>query len=508
MPSPGPTGRTSPRCARSSTLPDGFPPEVLAEAERGRGARPGAGPDRVDATDIELVTIDPPGSKDLDQARRRRPARGDGFRVHYAIADLGAVVAPGRRAGRRGAPPRADRLPARRLGAAAPAGAVRAAPRACCPDGPRAGRAVDDRPRRRGASRSSVDVRRAVVRSRARLDYAGVQADVDAGRLHPAIAALPEVGPAAPGAGACARGAIELELPEQEVVPDAGDGRLDGAGAAAALAVEDWNAEISLLTGMSAAGSCSTPGSGCCARCPHRTPSAVAALRRTAQRLGIDWPDGATAARGAGRAARRHAPPALALRRAATTLLRGAGLHRVRRAAGVAPPADPGHGGHRRAVRARHRAAAAAGGPLRHRGVPGASRRASSRADWLRAALPTLPELMAASDALAGKVERACVDRTEAALLAGRVGEAFEVVVLRSERPRRRARRGVPARPAGAGPVHRGAAGRARRCAVRLVEADPSPGASSSPSGRAAAGGERRAPDGRRPPRSGMGSLR
>lgn len=40
-----------------------------------------------------------------------------------------------------------------------------------------------------------VDVRRAVVRSRARLDYAGVQADVEAGRLHPALAALPELGP-------------------------------------------------------------------------------------------------------------------------------------------------------------------------------------------------------------------------------------------------------------------------------------------------------------------------
>jgi hypothetical protein len=42
-----------------------------------------------------------------------------------------------------------------------------------------------------------------------------------------------------------------------------------------------------------------------------------------------------------------------------------------------------------------------------------------------------LPELMAESDALAGRVDRACVDRTEAALLGGRVGEEFEAVVLR-----------------------------------------------------------------------------
>lgn len=50
---------------------------------------------------------------------------------------------------------------------------------------------------------------------------------------------------------------------------------------------------------------------------------------------------------------------------------------------------------------------------------------------WVREALPSLPELMAASDALAAKVDRACIDRTEAALLAPRVGEEFDVVVLR-----------------------------------------------------------------------------
>jgi hypothetical protein len=42
---------------------------------------------------------------------------------------------------------------------------------------------------------------------------------------------------------------------------------------------------------------------------------------------------------------------------------------------------------------------------------------------------------MASSDALAGKVGRACVDRTEAAMLAGRIGERFEVVVMRAGGP-------------------------------------------------------------------------
>ena len=47
-----------------------------------------------DRTDIELVTIDPPGSMDLDQAVHTSQT-SDGWRVHYAIADVAAWVTPG-----------------------------------------------------------------------------------------------------------------------------------------------------------------------------------------------------------------------------------------------------------------------------------------------------------------------------------------------------------------------------------------------------------------------------
>ena len=46
-------------------VPDAFPAEVLAAAEQAV-AQPRL-PDR-DRTDIELITIDPDGSRDLDQA--------------------------------------------------------------------------------------------------------------------------------------------------------------------------------------------------------------------------------------------------------------------------------------------------------------------------------------------------------------------------------------------------------------------------------------------------------
>jgi exoribonuclease R len=52
---------------------------------------------------------------------------------------------------------------------------------------------------------------------------------------------------------------------------------------------------------------------------------------------------------------------------------------------------------------------------------------------WLRAALPQLPSLMGGSDTLANKVERACLDLVEAWVLADRVGQEFDAVVLRSE---------------------------------------------------------------------------
>jgi exoribonuclease R len=407
-------------------LPADFTAAVLAEAAAAV-ERPGPDPDRRDATDVELVTIDPPGSKDLDQALGV-VRRGRGFRVHYAIADLGAVVAPGgvldEEVRRRG---QTIYLPDGSVPLHPPVLSEDAA--SLLPNGPRAAVLwtldLDDT-----GELVDVVVERAIVRSRARLDYAGVQADVDAGDLPPALMALPELGPLR-RAQAVRRGTIELELPEQEVVPD-GDGgwtvrvrrRLD---------VEAWNAEISLLTGMAAAGIMLHAGVGLLRTLPAPEADALAAFRRTAHELGLDWPEGASVAEVlAGLPV--DSPSALALRRAATTLLRGVGYAAFDRAAGAEPPDDPGHGG--------------IGAPYAYVTAP--LRRLVDRfgtevclavtagvelPEWVRAALPELPEVMIESDALAGRVDRACLDRTEAALLSDRVGQEFDGVVLRPGQP-------------------------------------------------------------------------
>src|SRR5690606_9873440 len=72
-------------------LPRAFPAEVEAAA-----AHAAANPrlPAEDRTDIALVTIDPPDAMDLDQAMCVE-RRGDGYRVHYAIADVAAFVAAG-----------------------------------------------------------------------------------------------------------------------------------------------------------------------------------------------------------------------------------------------------------------------------------------------------------------------------------------------------------------------------------------------------------------------------
>src|SRR5699024_1145856 len=72
-------------------IPDGFPAEVERAAER--AAAEGRLPER-DRTDLEMVTIDPEGAKDLDQAMYLE-RDGSGYIVWYAIADLPAFVTAG-----------------------------------------------------------------------------------------------------------------------------------------------------------------------------------------------------------------------------------------------------------------------------------------------------------------------------------------------------------------------------------------------------------------------------
>ncbi|MGI5502723.1 RNB domain-containing ribonuclease [Lentzea sp. CA-135723] len=397
-------------------LPSVFPADVLAEAESAVSRPPG---DREDLTSIPLVTIDPPGAKDLDQALHVART-GDGFTVHYAIADLGLFVTPGgaldaevRRRGQTtylpdGNVPLHPTVLSEGAASLLP-GVTRPAVLwtfECGPD----------------AIPTTVTVRRALVRSTAQFDYASVQAAFDAGTPHPSIEALAAFGPLR-RAYATARGAIELQLPEQEIEQDGTGWKLVARPRAD---VDAWNAEISLMTGMAAADLMLKAEVGVLRTLPAPDEAAVKDLRKSAAALKVHWPsDKSPGAFLAG--LDPTTPEALALFTDATRLLRGAGYSAfngevpdLTTHAGVAAPYTHVTAPLRRLVdrfATEVCLAVSAGEPL---------------PAWLAEALPELPSLMGSSDSLASKVDRAATDQVEAWVLADRIGQRFEAAVLRS----------------------------------------------------------------------------
>lgn len=397
------------------TLPDGFPADVLAAAEQAAAA-----PDlpATDWTDLPFLTIDPPGATDLDQALHLA-RRGSGFRVHYAIADVPAFVAPG-------SPVDAE---ARRRGQTlySPDGRVPLHPpvisegAASLLPGTTAPSFVWVIDLDGEGRTTSAEVVRALVRSRMRYDYEQVQREVEAGTAPEELRLLREVGERR-AALERARGGATLPLPDQEVVehPDGYELRLRPP-----VPSEDWNAQISLMTGMAAAAMMLEGGVGILRTMPPPDERTVRQFRRAALALGVTWPDGArypAVLRGLDPADPRQ----LALLHESTVLFRGAAY----------TPFDDG-------VLPEVREQAAVAAPYAHVTAPlrrlvdrfglvtcEALCRGADVPDWVRQALPTLPALMAGSDRLAGQLERAVVDAAEAALLAGRVGEELEAVVV------------------------------------------------------------------------------
>src|SRR5690606_25597349 len=128
----------------------------------------------------------------------------------------------------------------------------------------------------------AVDVRRARIRSRAKLDYAGVQQQIDDGKAGPMWAVLREIGELRKQRERN-RGGVSLPLPEQEVRVEDGRWTLEFR---ARHPVEDWNEQISLLTGMAAAHLMVEHGVGLLRTLPEADPRDLARLHRTAHALG------------------------------------------------------------------------------------------------------------------------------------------------------------------------------------------------------------------------------
>jgi exoribonuclease R len=396
-------------------VPEAFPAEVLAEAES--AASRAALPER-DETDVPFVTIDPPGAMDLDQAMCIE-RQGDGYRVRYAIADVPAFVTPGgpidEEARRRGqtiyCPDTRVQLHPSQLSEGAASllpGEVRPA-------------FVWDISLAADGEGTEVSVGRAMVRSVRRYDYEQVQQAIDDGSAEQCLALLKEVGEKRIALEQ-ERGGASLPLPEQEVDEDGNGGfRITFRPM---LPSEDWNAQISLLTGMGAAELMLRGGIGVLRTMPPPDPRDLARFRRQAVAAGTNWPKEQRYGeflRTLDRTDARH----LALIHEATTLFRGAGYTPF----DGAPPELKEH--------------AAVANPYAHVTAP--LRRLVDRfglvvcealcagtevPGWAREALPALPKLMAESDRRAGGVERACTDAVEAAELLPSLGQTLEGIVV------------------------------------------------------------------------------
>ena len=301
-------------------VPDAFPAEVLRPPSR-RRPRPRL-PD-LDRTDLELITIDPEGSRDLDQALHI--ARdGSGFVVSYAIADVAAFVTAGDpvdlEAHRRGmtlyAPDRRTPLhpPVLSEGAAS-----------LLPDQVRPALLWTITLDARGKM-TDAEVVRALVRSREQLSYVQAQAEIDGGSPRETLALLAEVGPWREQRERD-RGGVSLQIPEQEIVPDEPwpDGRPPGSSRTGVCCRSRAGTRRSPCSpGWRRRTSCSTARSAFCGRMPPADHGSLRRLHQTAKALGIAWPAELDYPEFV-RSLDPYKPDEAAMLNACTTLFRGAG---------------------------------------------------------------------------------------------------------------------------------------------------------------------------------------
>ena len=390
---------------REAGVPEAFPADVLAEAQAAASAPV---PER-ERVDIPFVTIDPPGARDLDQALHIG-RRGAGYRVHYAIADPAAFVAPG------GAIDRDTH--ARGVTVYAPDRKVPLHPPVLS-EGAASLLPGEWRP----AVLWTLDldergelIRTEVARVQARSVSQHTYEDVPAS-LAPLLREVGERRLAIERE----RGGVRLAVPEQEVVRD-GDGWT--VHYRVPLESEDHNAQISLLTGMAAAALMLRAGVGILRTQPPPDERALARLRRTAIALGVDWPQGVSYAEFV-----RRLNPAIAAHAAVMHEATGVGRGATYTPFDGAPPAETEHF----AVAAPYAHATAPLRRLQDRCVSEcclAAYAGVAPPDWVRAGLADLPAAMSAGTRRANAVERGVVDLVEAVLLAGREGERFDAVVI------------------------------------------------------------------------------
>ena len=217
------------------------------------------------------------------------------------------------------------------------------------------------------------------------------------------------------------RGGVSLPIPEQEVDVEGDRWHLEFRPL---VPVELWNAQISLLTGFAAAYLMVDGAVGVLRTLPPPDPRDVQRLRRTARALHIDWPDDQAYPefiRGLDPSRPAHAAMVVAC----TRLLRGSGY--------VAFNGEVPDQSLHSALASEYAHVTA---PLRrlvdrYAGEICVALCAGTEIPaWVVDGMSDVPTIMSTSGRKASAYESAVVDLVEAALLAPRVGETFDGVIV------------------------------------------------------------------------------
>ncbi len=441
-------------------VPTSFSDEVIAEAEASAKAGPqipegSAGTNVADRTDLELVTIDPPDSMDLDQALHIS-STDKGWRVYYAIADVAAWVAPG------GAIDEESK--ARGFTLYSPDGRAPLHPKAISED---AASLLPDVDRQSLLWTIDLDesgriiekhLERAVVRSRAKLSYRAANDLIAEGDQM--LVALRTVGQLREQLEV-ERGAVSLRLASQEVKRVGGGFELEYHES---LPIEGWNAQISLLTGIAAASIMIDAKVGILRTLPRPQKRTIDELRSTAKALGIEWP-GSVSYPEMVRSLDPNNPIDAAMIAQSARGLRGAGYDAFD---GELPKLTE-----HSAISAEYAHVTA---PLRRLGDRYANEAILAALagvrppEWVLETLPELPRLLGQARNREGSLDRAVLDMVEAALLTGRVGDTFHGLVTSVDDDKGRVR--VQLRNPAVVAYADGDAGLGDEVLVRLNEAD------------------------------------
>ncbi|WP_255315596.1 RNB domain-containing ribonuclease [Trueperella pecoris] len=432
--------------AREAEVSLEYPAEAVADAE----AAPREFPHLPDRRDIPLVTIDPEGSRDLDQAVyiefshdavRAGSDAAPTCVVYYAIAALNMFVKPGSTLD--------DEVRRRATTIYLPDRSIPLHPEVLSTDAasllPGEDRPaylwrfeLDDR-----GEVTTTDLELVRVRSRAQLTYTQVQAVYDGEEQLP-VNVPTDLAEALARFGRLRqvleeeRGGVSLNLPEQRGARDADGFHLEFRQL---TDVEGWNSQLSLMTGMEAAKIMIRANVGLLRTLPPAREKDVEQLRGVALALGLVWPAELDYPAFLRELNPAH-PAALAFMNEAASLFRGAGYLALPVADGQA--GDPEHGAD---VSLEHSAIAA---PYAHVTAP--LRRLVDRfgletcrsvmtgepmPTWVMTSLAELPALMSAGAHRASKLERDAMSLVESLTLRGREGEEFDAVVVDSLKPRK-----------------------------------------------------------------------